>query len=57
MPRIPIVARYKRLRGCVVKHEDSVCVIVSEPDENGMVGLSYLHERVRVNADDVEEID
>ena len=47
---------FVELVGRLVRHQGMVCVIVGEADENGMVGLSYLHERVRASPDDVERI-
>ena len=48
---------FAEMRGRVVGYSGMVCVIVDNPDEEGLIGLSPLHPRVRVNPDDVERID
>ncbi len=42
--------------GTIVSGASAVYVVVSKPDEDGMVGLSPLHERVRIKLQDLEEI-
>lgn len=56
MPSLPPPVT-SEMRGRVVRYQGQFCVVVGNRDENGMVGLSPLHERIRAYQKDLERID
>ncbi len=62
MPAVPIVARYKELRGRVVSFpwpssgEIVTGVLTDNEDTEGLVGVMVLNPSIRVSVDDLKEI-